>query len=85
MFSNIVLLFCILKIANSQWFASLPELVHACFYNYAVQDPQTLVAFAHCQQTDGGEKCIKNIPAAVICMNKNGHEDRHEGFGLNHN
>jgi hypothetical protein len=60
-------------IENAEWFASLPESVHTCFYLSAVGDPEILAAFANCQQTDGGEKCIQDIPAGLKCLNKSGH------------
>jgi hypothetical protein len=48
---------------------SLPESVHACFYNAAVADPETMAAFTNCRQTNGGEKCVRDIPAGLNCLN----------------
>jgi hypothetical protein len=44
----------------------------------AVGDPETMEAFANCQHTDGGKKCIQDIPAGLNCLSKNniqGHEN----------
>ncbi len=62
-------IFAYILTGNAKWFLSLPESVHACFYHAAVADPTTLAAFANCQRTDGGEKCIRNIPAGSHCLN----------------
>jgi hypothetical protein len=61
------------KIANAEWFSRLPESVHTCFYLSAVGDTETLAAFANCQQTDGGEKCIQDIPAGLKCLKNGGY------------
>jgi hypothetical protein len=53
------------------WVASLPKSVLDCFYQSAMANVETKNAFAHCQQTDGGEKCIKEISAGVKCLNDN--------------
>ena len=67
--------------ANAQWFKSLPESVHACFYNSAIADSKNLAAFVNCQQTDGGEKCIRDIPAGLNCLNNNHVQERFYGYG----
>ena len=58
-----------IHLENAEWFNTLPGSVHECFYNSAVEDQETLAAFANCQKTDGGEKCIRNIPAGLNCLN----------------
>ncbi len=57
-------------IDNDEWFKSLPASVHKCFYNSAIWDSETFAAFAKCLQTNGGEKCIRDIPAGLNCLNK---------------
>ncbi len=61
---------CFSLIADVEWFTSLPQHVHACFYNAAAADPATMAAFANCQQTNGGQKCVQDIPAGKDCLNR---------------
>jgi hypothetical protein len=49
----------------------LPESVHACFYSAAAANPETLTAFSNCQKTNGGEKCVREIPAGLNCLINN--------------
>jgi len=55
---------------NDEWFRNIPASVHKCFYNSAIEDSETFAAFARCQQTNGGEKCIREIPAGLNCLNQ---------------
>jgi len=32
-------------------------------------DPEIFEAFDNCLQADGGEECIRNIPAGLQCLN----------------
>ncbi len=51
---------------------SLSPQVHKCLYMSSLGDIQTFVAFAHCQHIDGGEKCVRAIPAGLNCLKNNG-------------
>ena len=51
---------------------ALPTEVHNCLYLASLLDIQTFVAFAHCKQIDGGEECVRAIPAGLNCLNSNG-------------
>jgi len=57
-------------LADAEWFDSLPESVHACFYQSASADPAALTAFAKCQKSDEPRKCILEVPAARECLNR---------------
>ena len=61
---------------------SLPGSVHACFYSSAVADPTTFAAFANCQLTDGGEQCIRDIPAGLNCLSNTNFQGRDYSLGL---
>ncbi len=56
---------------------SLPVSVHECFYEAAVMDIETNLAFAHCLFTDGGEACFKEIPAGLKCLSKDSKKRAH--------
>ncbi len=38
-------------------------------------DAETMAAFANCQKIGGGEKCLRDIPAGLKCLNNKANED----------
>ena len=60
----------IFSLANVDHFSSFPDAVHACFYSSSsvAVDFETLAPFAKCQQINGGQNCVSDIPAAMECL-----------------